>query len=222
VSFELKAPEDALPLVRHISWRTSRVLARFPITPNQITFVAMVAGLACNWLLTYGEYHLGIVAALLLVACYVLDHSDGDIARLKKLHSEFGMRFDSFVDWIVNATFFVCLGYGEMLRTGNELWLWLGAAGTAGGTINYLIGFYLDARHGVSASVTAKPGTPRMRGFGDMALFAFRELTRADFCFIVLALALVDQLWLLVPAGAIGAQVYWMTAFIKRAREYHV
>jgi phosphatidylglycerophosphate synthase len=211
-----------LPLVRHISWRVTRVLVRLPVTPNQITLVAMVAGLGCNWLLTYGAHDVNVAAALLLVACYVLDHCDGDIARLKKLHSEFGMRFDSFVDWIVNATFFVCLGYAEMVRTGDQVWLWLGAAGTAGGTINYLIGFYLDARHGVSESVTAEPGTPQMRGWGDRVLFAFRELSRADFCFIVLVLAVIDQLWLLVPAGAIGAQVYWMTAFVKRAREYHV
>jgi hypothetical protein len=26
----------------------------------------------------------------------------------------------------------------------------------------------------------------------------------------------------LLPAGAVGAQVYWMTALLKRAREFHV
>jgi len=26
----------------------------------------------------------------------------------------------------------------------------------------------------------------------------------------------------LLPAGAIGAQVYWVTALFKRSREYHV
>jgi hypothetical protein len=53
-------------------------------------------------------------------------------------------------------------------------------------------------------------------------LMTFREFARADFCFIVLALALIDLTWILLPAGAIGAHVYWMTQFVRGARDYHV
>ena len=52
--------------------------------------------------------------------------------------------------------------------------------------------------------------------------FAFRKLTRADFCFIVLALALFDVVWVLLPAGAVGAQVYWLARFQRGAGDYHV
>jgi nitrate reductase NapE component len=44
---------------------------------------------------------------------------------------------------------------------------------------------------------------------------------RNDFCFIVLALALADVLWILLPTGAIGAQVYWMLQFVKGFRRHH-
>ena len=70
---------------------------------------------------------------------------------------------------------------------------------------------------GAAAEHARRPETP-----GEWILFAFRELARADFCFIVLALAVFDALWVLLPAGAIGAQVYWMIALLKRAREFHV
>ena len=33
---------------------------------------------------------------------------------------------------------------------------------------------------------------------------------------------LADGLWLLLPAGAVGAQVYWMALCVKRARHYNI
>jgi hypothetical protein len=53
------------------------------------------------------------------------------------------------------------------------------------------------------------------------ALFAFRELSRADFCFIVLVLALAGWTWLLLPAGALGAHAYWVTRLFTGARDDH-
>ena len=56
----------------------------------------------------------------------------------------------------------------------------------------------------------------------EWGVFVFRELFRADFCFIVLALTLVDLTWLLLPAGAVGSQVYWATQLVEGADEFHV
>ena len=42
------------------------------------------------------------------------------------------------------------------------------------------------------------------------------------FCFIVLGLALFDLTWVLLPAGAVGAQVYWAALFIRNVNEFHV
>ncbi len=68
----------------------------------------------------------------------------------------------------------------------------------------------------------AEENSPSPRNAREWAVFALRELSRADFCFIVLALSLFDASWVLLPAGAIGAQAYWMAAFVKRAREVHI
>ena len=39
---------------------------------------------------------------------------------------------------------------------------------------------------------------------------------------IALGRPLADGLWLLLLAGAVGAQVYWMAHCVKRARHYNI
>jgi len=207
----------ALPLIRHLSTRVTPWLARTPLSANQITALSLVSGLSAAWAAAENR---AVVAALLLVVTYILDNCDGEIARLKKQSSAFGRFFDSFVDWIVHAVLFVGLGIGASRSLGGDIWTWLGWIAFAGATINYAIGQYFETRDGVPDLAPADARKPQT--LGEWVLFAFRELSRADFCFLVLALALFDLAWLLVPAGAVGAQVYWMTQFVAAARRFHV
>jgi hypothetical protein len=64
--------------------------------------------------------------------------------------------------------------------------------------------------------VSANQATAASLVLGLGAAWAAAEATQAW------ALAAFDVLWVLLPAGAIGAQVYWLTALVKRAREFHV
>jgi len=220
------------PLIRHLSDPVTPLLARLPFSANQITAASLVAGLGSAFAVAQGGGRdLAVVAGVLMVVCYVLDNCDGEIARLKNQCSEFGRRFDSFVDWAVHSAFFAALGIGVSQSTGDAMWSWMGWIAAAGGTVNYAVGFFVEARErrlAEAAGIAARSGheapdaTHRPHGLKNWLVFALRELSRADFCFIVLALALADGLWLLLPAGAIGAQVYWMTQFVKGARDYHV
>jgi phosphatidylglycerophosphate synthase len=207
---------SAFPLIRHISRPVTEVLARLPVSTNQVTAVSLGFGLGAAWAASLGSWVGGVAASALMIGAYVLDNCDGEIARLKNQCSRFGMYFDSFVDWIVHTVFFWGLGVGTAAAMGEQLWNWLGLVAAAGGTINYVLGFVLEGGQSPPASLH-RPETA-----ADWAVLIFRELTRADFCFIVLALALFDVLWLLLPAGAVGAHVYWVTALFKRAREFHV
>ncbi|MCP5373221.1 MAG: CDP-alcohol phosphatidyltransferase family protein [Hyphomicrobiales bacterium] len=209
------------PLIRHVSALATPALLRLPVTANQVTTLSLAAGMYANWLVTRGTWRADLVAGLFMVLCYVLDNCDGEVARRKNQCSEFGARFDSFVDWIVHAAFFAALGIGQARATGEDLWLWLGWAGAIGGTLNYVIGLWMEFRTGDQIPQAPEEGYRPTR-IGEWVIFFLRELSRADFCFIVLALAAADLLWLLVPAGAIGAQVYWMTQFLDVARRFHV
>lgn len=218
-------PKQLFPLVRHLSYRLTLVLARTPITPNQITALSLIAGLAAAACFTRGEWGWSLFGAILLVVGYTLDNCDGEIARLKHLSSPWGARFDDLADWLVDAAFFAALGYGVTAQTGNTTWVWLGAAAAAGATLDYIFDLILHAR------ARRRPGTKsreetaseprRPQDTLDWLIFIFHKLSRADFCIIVLLLAAGDVTWVLLPAGAIGAQAFWITDLFERARGWH-
>ncbi|CAA6603698.1 membrane hypothetical protein [Rhodospirillaceae bacterium LM-1] len=208
----------AFPLVRRLSSFVTPLLLRLPVSANQVTLASLVFGLLAAWLLAMNA-QLG--AALLLLVAYILDNCDGEVARAKNQCSEFGKRFDSFVDWLVHTAFFIGLGHGVAAESQSDIWLWLGYIAGTGGTINYAFGQYFET---IDAKKTAETGTEPSHaphGWIEWLVFIFRELSRADFCFLVLLLALADGLWLLLPAGAIGAQVYWGLQFLSFARRFH-
>lgn len=219
----LTPPARLFPLIRHLSYPASRALALLPITPNQITLASLVAALLAAWGYMQGTYGWAVAGGLAFSLSYLLDNADGEIARLKGLQSRFGEYFDTFVDWLAHAAFFVGLGMGALAAGGAEIWLWMGAVAALGGTINYGVGLYLDRCQAVSTDKAPDAlMAPEISGPADWLIYAFRELSRADFCFIALALSLADLHWLLLPAGAVGAQVYWLAAFVKGARRHHV
>jgi len=219
----LAAPRRLFPLVRHLSVRVSRRLMRLPVTPNQITTVSLACALAGAWCFAYPGRGAQIAGGLLIAAYYVLDNCDGEIARAKGLGSRFGHHYDTFVDWVGHAALFLGLGLGAEAAWGSRWWFWLGAAGAAGGTINYFLGVFLDLRGGAKDRMDA-PAPPRAepKRLLDTLGYAFLELARADFCFILLALALAGWSWAVLPPAAVGAQVYWAAAFIRGVREHHV
>jgi phosphatidylglycerophosphate synthase len=223
--YSLPRPTQLFPLTRHLSWHLTRFLIRTPLTPNQVTALSMIAGLAGAWCFALGTRGAGVTGGLLLILCYTLDNCDGEIARLKKLSSEWGAHFDDLVDWLVDGAFFAALGYGVWQATGEILWLWLGLAATAGATIDYIVDIvlYAKAKNEPEQKSREEEATDvrKPEDALDWAIYIFHKLSRADFCVIVFVLALVDVVWVLLPLGAIGAQVYWITDLFKRARGWH-
>jgi phosphatidylglycerophosphate synthase len=222
-------PDTLFPLIRHLSLRLTQLLARLPFSANQITLASLAVGLGCAWAMTGEGRAMSIAGGVMLVLCYLLDNCDGEIARLKDQCTAFGAFFDTFVDWIVHAAFFAALGMGVAVTRGNGLWLWLGWIAAVGSTINYAIGLVGDWRQQRAAKKEHDPAgraaaeqLPRPEGWRQWAVYTFRELFRADFCFIVLGLAFFDAVWMLLPLGAVGAQVFWAAQLIKGARDYHV
>lgn len=216
------------PLTRHLSGRLTPVLLRLPVTPNQITAASLAAGLAGAACFAEGGRGLAFAGAGLMIVSYVLDNCDGDVARAKNLSSRFGHYFDSVVDWLVDSAFFAALGIGVATRFGDRLWMWLGLAAAAGATISYILelrhdlGVMRAAGDGRTATVGPALGENLPANWKEAAVYILRELSRADFCFLVLALAIGDFLWILLPMGAIGAQVYWLMSLVVGWRRFHV
>jgi len=85
----------------------AEVFIRLRITPNQISFLALIAGIVCAWLFFLHEYLLGSLA---LLVSAIFDLIDGSVARKTGAHTNFGAVFDWIVDKYVDAI--VLLGIG--------------------------------------------------------------------------------------------------------------
>ena len=215
------------PLVRHVSGWVTPLLLMTPISANGVSVLSLLIGIAAGWLLMEGSYVSILQAAGLIVVSYVLDNCDGEVARARGQASAFGEALDDFADWIVHAVFFFGLGYGHAEISGENVWFWLGNIAAVGATINYFIGQYLtvlerrrEEQEGVKEEDEEENILPTTLLL--WVIYFLRELSRADFCFLVLLLALLGGVWILLPAGAIGAQIYWMTQFVRGARQFHV
>ncbi len=74
---------------------------RTPVTPNQITLLALLMGITAGVLWFIGTPTLMIVGGALLWTSSILDGADGILARAKQLFSDFGRALDGSADMIV-------------------------------------------------------------------------------------------------------------------------
>jgi len=224
-SESITVPTQLFPLVRHLSYRLTPVLLKTSITPNQITAISLLFGLLCAACFISGNHIAGIIGGLFLTASYTFDNCDGEVARIKNMSSEFGAKFDDMVDWMVDASFFAALGYGTSQIMNQPFWFWLGCAAAAGAFIDYVVDLFYHSKNEQkedSMSREKQASEPKQpQDKMDWIIYIFHKLSRADFCIIVLLLALFNVTWILLPFAAIGAQVYWLTDLFERARGYH-
>jgi phosphatidylglycerophosphate synthase len=82
------------------------------VTPNHLTTLRLIMGLAAAVAFTAGNYIWTNTGALLLVLSNFLDHTDGELARLSGKSSRFGHFYDLASDGIVTTLLFVAIGIG--------------------------------------------------------------------------------------------------------------
>lgn len=86
-------------LNRPISTRISRVLVYTDITPNQFTFITGLLAFIPVYFVLKGGYWNWLIGATIYHLASVLDGVDGEIARMKMLHSKFGQWLDTIFDF---------------------------------------------------------------------------------------------------------------------------
>jgi archaetidylinositol phosphate synthase len=83
------------------------IFVRLKITPNQISLLALIAGIACFILFIQREFLLGSLALLISA---IFDLIDGSVARKTGSHTDFGAVFDWIVDKYVDALAILGIG----------------------------------------------------------------------------------------------------------------
>lgn len=115
-----------------------RLLAHFPVTPNEITVVGLVAGVFAAFFFARGSYINYVAGALLFFVSGLIDEVDGMIARIKFLESAFGTWFEGFVDNATYLAIFAGITVGLHRELGN--WAWnTGIALIAGSVLSVLV-----------------------------------------------------------------------------------
>lgn len=108
-------------VIRSLSLRLSAVWCRLGITPNQITAVNILVGIAACVLVPLGTYTGFALAGALMFVQVVLDSCDGEVARLRFLSSKFGMWLDNVSDDVIDNVFVAMLAVGV-----GGVWTWIG------------------------------------------------------------------------------------------------
>ncbi len=96
-------------------------LKQTAITPNHLTTIRLIVGLAAAAAFLPGTYAWSNAAALLLVLSNFLDHTDGELARISGKTSRFGHLYDLASDAVVTILLFVAIGLGIGARPGASL-----------------------------------------------------------------------------------------------------
>jgi phosphatidylglycerophosphate synthase len=190
-------------LHRRLSRHVSGHAIAWGVTPNQVTLASLVVGLAavaCFWHATPASALLGLA---LYVGAVVLDHADGEVARLTLAESASGEWLDVAVDTLVHALLVAAMGTTAQA---------VADAGAALGAVGAL-GVVASA-----ASAKAWPG-PTSTRLGTALLQ--RLGARDSFYAILIAFLVLLALW---PAAlgpfmavvAVGAHLYWISCLLWR------
>jgi archaetidylinositol phosphate synthase len=130
------------------------------VHPNHVTTLALMAGLGAAVLYARATPASVNLGAGLWVLASVLDHADGELARLTGKVSSFGHRYDRAADLIVKLSLFA--GMGASLRRGPLHWwgLPLGVLGGCSLVAIFLLRGAMARRRGPAAFEQ-----PRFAGF---------------------------------------------------------
>jgi phosphatidylglycerophosphate synthase len=194
-------------LYRRLSRPLTRLLLRAPLSPNAVTIIGVLIGLGGGILLAVPG--VTALAAACLLASGVLDCSDGELARLRFLESRLGHLLDITGDTVVHTAL---LG-GIIARLART-------SGVPHATWLVLLGIgVLASFAAITWSDHTETRRRRVPAWENTILDdVLSPLTTRDWYVFPVAFALAGQLRWLVPAAAVGAQVFWTLVVVLVVR----
>jgi len=202
----LRAPEDG-PLLdtyvnRTVSGRLTRVLLPYPVTPNQVTLLSLAMGLLAAWLLAQPGRSAGLAGLALFQASVILDHADGEIARLKFQFSRYGKWLDNFSDHLVDLAVVGGIAWRAAGAGASGRLILVALLAAVGLTGAFLAVFFWSLRGGRSGASTPDP----------LAAMANRD----GFSLALWGSVLLGRPELLLWVLAVGANLYWLAWLLTR------
>jgi phosphatidylglycerophosphate synthase len=167
------------------------------VTPNHLTTVRLIVGVAGALAFTPGTWGWTNLAALLVIVSNFLDHTDGELARISGKTSRIGHLYDLASDALVTILLFCCIGIGVAASGARSMPFGVPAAllGTVAGAAVALI-FYLRMR---IEEMLGKAGTRQ----GSMAGFETE-----DILYLLPLVTLFSGLTPFLIAASVGAPLF--------------
>lgn len=112
-------------------------LVNSPITPNHLTTIRLITGVAACGLFAIGTTEWNLYGGCLWILSAFMDRADGELARVSGKTSPWGHKYDYFSDVFVTALFFFGIGIGlrdsTLLNINLGLWtIVMGVSASAG------------------------------------------------------------------------------------------
>ena len=197
------------PLDQRLARTLVRPLVHTAVTPNHLTTLRLLLGLGACASYAMGGALWFVVGSIMFLLSTLLDHADGELARLSGKTSRLGHLYDLVADVLVQVLLFIAIGIG--LRH-----TWLGETALALGLVaGVVIGglFYvcqtLENRMGEKQA-----GLPRVAGFdAEDALYVVAPITWIGGLEVLLILAVIG-------APLFLAWLLWQHRRVIFAREW--
>ncbi|MEW6774828.1 MAG: CDP-alcohol phosphatidyltransferase family protein, partial [Bdellovibrionota bacterium] len=176
----------------------SKVLVHTPVTPNQVTILAMIVGLAAAWAFSQGTPQGALWGALIFQLSAIIDCVDGDIARAVFKETKIGKWLDLAADQVVHISLFAAIAVGVQragLAAPVEI---LGTSVVLGALASFAV-----VLRGLLLPEDKKD--PRLSRLIDSAA------TR-DFSVVILAFVLAGRLDWFLWLAAVGIHGFWVLA----------
>ncbi|MBB1244592.1 CDP-alcohol phosphatidyltransferase family protein [Streptomyces durbertensis] len=193
--------------MREISLRCDRYLVNTRITPNQLTYLMVVAGVLAGAALLVPGLTGALVGALLIQLYLLLDCVDGEIARWRGQTSVTGVYLDRIGHYLAEAALLVGFGlraadlFAREGASANWMWAFLGTVAALGAILIKAETDLVDvarARSGMPAATDAA-ATPRSAGLAlarraAAALKFHRLVGGVEASLLILAVAIADMI----------------------------
>jgi phosphatidylglycerophosphate synthase len=188
---------------RRLARPLTRLALALGLTANQVSLASLLVGLIAVWSFWHASPWSALAGLVLYAAAVVLDHSDGEVARLTHSESRLGEWLDVTSDTVIHALLVLAMGVTAQATAGRA-GIGLGALAASGVVVSAMIAKTSPrtAAGGVGGLLEALGNRD---GFYAMLLIFILCLTFAP-----------SMLPILMIIVAAGSHAYWLTRLAYR------
>jgi len=113
-------------LHRFLSAYITKFFLSLKLTGNQVTIIWILTGVISSLFFLKGSYFLSLIGALVLLLSFIIDFSDGEVARYNKQTSVNGFYLDCIGHFIVISSVIVAISFALFYKFSSLIFLIFG------------------------------------------------------------------------------------------------